>query len=116
MHDPFLVGRGQTVSDLHLIINCFAQRYRSAPDPLAQGLAFQQLRNQVRYAVMSRHLMDSKNVGVVQRRSCPRFLLKTAQAIGIRGEGLGQNFDGYLSVQTCIVRAIHFAHPACTEW
>ena len=64
---------------------------------------------------MSRHLVDHENVGMIQRRSGPRFLLKPAQAIGIGGQGLGQNLDRDFAVQSRIVRAIHFAHSACTE-
>ena len=64
---------------------------------------------------MSRHLVDHKNVGMIQRRRGPRFLLEAAASGRVGSEGLGKNLDRDFAVEPGIVRAIYFAHSARTQ-
>jgi hypothetical protein len=52
---------------------------------------------------------------MIQRRSRSRFQLEAAQPFGIRADGLGQHFDRDLTIQPGVVRAVDFAHSACTQ-
>ncbi len=52
------------------------------------------------------------DVRVIQRGNCARFLLETAQSIGIGSEGLGKNLDRDLAPQTRVTGPIDFAHPS----
>ena len=42
----------------------------------------------------------------------PRFQLEAAQAIGVIGEGGGEDLDGHRAPELGIVRPVHFAHAA----
>ena len=66
-------------SDLHRL----AHRDGTAIQPLAQRLALQQLRDQVRRAVLHPNVVHGKNVGMIERGDGARFLLEAAHAIGI---------------------------------
>ena len=49
---------------------------------------------------------------MVQRREDLRFALETRQAIGITGEGIGQDLERDVALQLRVLRAIDLAHPA----
>ena len=63
----------------------------------------------------SGHLVHGKNVGMVQRRRRPRFLLEATKAIGIGRDRLRQDLDGDFAVEPGIVRATDFAHSTRGE-
>jgi hypothetical protein len=51
---------------------------------------------------------------MVQRGCGTGFLLEAAKAFGMGCKVLGQDLDGYISVQAGIVGAINLAHSART--
>ena len=55
------------------------------------------------------------DVWVIQRSNGARFLLEAAHSIGIGREGLRQDFDRDIAIQTRITCAIHLAHATRTE-
>ena len=59
--------------------------------------------------------MDVRNVRVIQRRENLRFPLKTRQAIGIIGKGIGKDLERDVALQSRVVRAIDLAHSPGAE-
>jgi hypothetical protein len=59
---------------------------------------------------------DRKDVGVIQRGGCARFLFEPLQAIPIGAEAGRQDFDGDVAPEPGVPCAIHLAHAARTEW
>jgi hypothetical protein len=51
-------------------------------------------------------VMDGKNVGMIERRNGPRFLLKAPQPLAVSGERLGQNFHRDIAPQPGVARSI----------
>src|SRR2546427_10749651 len=49
---PLPHERRQTLRDLHSAVNRLTQRQRPSTETLAQGIAFQQLRHQIRHALI----------------------------------------------------------------
>ena len=115
MDDALLVRRRQSARHLQAVVNCLAGGERAVPQSLAQGFAFQQLRDDVRRALLVSDVEDGKNVGMIQCRCRSRFLREALHAVTVRGKRCRQNLDGYGPIQPGIVRAIHFAHPARAE-
>jgi hypothetical protein len=61
--------RRQPTRDLDRIVNHFAQGDRATAETFAQRLAFQQFGYKIRNATIVRgHLVNGKNVGMIQRR------------------------------------------------
>ena len=89
-----------------------AMRQRAARENVAQALAFEQLRNHEGRAVMLPDIVNTENVGMIERSDGASLLLETPQAVGIGGERGGQNFDGDIASQTLIAGAINLAHAA----
>ncbi len=79
---------------------------------IAQALALQQLGNHERRPVVLTDVVNAENIGMIERGNGTRFLLKTPQAVGIGGEGSGQNLDGDIASQALIACAVNFAHTA----
>src|SRR5215207_6490977 len=60
-------------------------------------------------------LMDSNDVGMIQRRGGTRFLLKPAQPIFMCYEVIGKQFKGYTTAKSRVVGQVDFTHPATAE-
>ena len=71
MDDAFRVRRRQAVGCLQGIVNRFALRQRRAIHPLAQGLAFQQFRNDIRRAIVRADVKDDQDVRMIERAGRP---------------------------------------------
>ena len=88
MDDALVVRRGQAARDLHANSTALRTGSGAAVQPLAQRLALEQLRDDVRRAVVRADVVDREDVRMVQRRGRARFLLEAAQPIGVRRETL----------------------------
>ena len=112
MNDPFFVRRGQSMRDLHGIVESLAHRNRSAAQPLAQCLALQQFGDDVRRALARANVEHRQNVGMVQGSGGEGLLLETAQPVGVKRKRLRQDLDRHFALETRIAGAIDLAHAA----
>jgi hypothetical protein len=78
---------GQAVGDLHGVLSGFANGQRAPFKALPQCLTFEQLRDDVRRAVMLPDVVNSVNVRVIQRGSGAGFVLKNASGAQDRRPG-----------------------------
>ncbi len=92
-----------------------ARRQRSEFDFLAKGLTLEEFADEEGCALVRADVVDSENVGVIQRSDGFRFLLEAAQAVGILGERFGKDFDGHGAVEAGVPGAIDFAHAASAQ-
>ena len=116
MNDSAIMSCSQSLSTLQSIFDCFANRQRSRHQPLSQRLALQQFHNYVgRTRVGRAKLIDAEDVGVVQSRRSPSFLLKAPQAIFIAGQRIRQNFDRDFALQASVTGTVHLSHSACAD-
>ena len=79
---------------------------------LAQALAFKQLGDDVRRAVMGADVEEREDVGMVECRRGARLLFKTAQAFRVGRERERQYLDCHVPPEARIVRATDLAHTA----
>ena len=115
MNDAFFVRRGQSVRDLQGVVQSLAQRDWSAAQALAQGLALEQFGDYVGRAFARADVEYGQNIGMVQRSGGESFLLKTAQAVGIKRKRLRQNFDRHFAFEARVAGAINLAHASRAE-
>jgi hypothetical protein len=62
------------------------------------------------------NIVNGANVGMVQRRSCARFTLEALDGLRIASGAFGQEFQGHVTAETRIFRAVHDSHPAATQF
>src|SRR5262245_11839017 len=112
MDDAVAVRGRQSCGDLTGVVDRLATRHGHF---VSQRRTLKQFCYEIRRAPACADIIDSKNVGVIQRADGACLLLKAAQRIRSTGESLGQNLHCDLAAETCIASAIDFAHPARTE-
>ena len=115
MGDLLVVRGGETARDVSGDIHRFADGQGSIGDPLAQGLALEQLHHRVGMAVALPDVEDRQDVGVRQRRNRVRFALEARQRLRISGDGRRNNLDRDVAIQPPVARAIDLAHAARAE-
>ena len=115
MDDPLLVRRREPARDLGRVVEHLAYRDPASGQPLAQRLAFEELRDDVRRAVVFAEVVDREDAGMVQRRRRARLLLEPAQPVGVLRERRRQHLDRHLAVQPRVPRPIDLPHPARAE-
>jgi hypothetical protein len=52
---------------------------------------------------------------MVQRREDVCLALKPREPVGIESEGVRQGLQCDVATETCVLRTIDLAHPACTD-
>src|SRR5579862_284272 len=89
----------QAPRNLGTAFNALAQRKGSAFQALAQSLSFQQFGYKIRRSLILAQLVDSQNIGMVERRRCAGLLLEAKQTILIVGREVVENLDGNFSIE-----------------
>ena len=87
-------------------------RELAAGEDGAQGLAFEELLDDVGRAVVLADVVDGGDVGVVQDAGGLGLLLEAAQAIGVGGEGGGEDLDGDVAAEARVLGAVDLPHAA----
>lgn len=64
---------------------------------------------------MSAHVVDSENVGMIERAGRPGFLFEPPQPVQIAAEVGGQNLDRNLAAEPRVLRPVHFTHATRTN-
>ena len=97
------------------IVERLARRQRARCQRVAQRLAVEQLRHDVRRAVVHADVVHREDVRMVQRRGGSRFLLEALQPVGIGARRSRENLDRDVAPEARVARAIDLAHPARAE-
>jgi hypothetical protein len=61
---------------------------------------------------MCTNVEHSKDIGMIERRRCARFLFEPLDTLAVAGEFTRNNFDRDIAIEPRIARAIHLAHAA----
>jgi len=112
MHDPGLVRRGQSFSDLRRDIDDTFERQALAIHFSPKRLAVDQFRDEILSLALRTDIVDGKDVGMVERACRDRFLREPALSIRIRGGMIVKDFDGDKSLETTVPGAIDLSHSA----
>src|SRR5262249_2315643 len=101
--------------DLRRVVDGLPLGQRRLADARAKRLALEELRYDVRRAVVGADVVDAEDVGVIERAGSARFLLEPAEAVcGFRESGR-QDFHGHFASQPRVVGAIDLAHASGAE-
>src|SRR5208337_1328442 len=87
--DSGIVSGGQSTGHLHAKVQHFPQPHRTFTKAITQGLALQQLGDDVRRAVVLADVKNRDNVGMIQGSSSLGFLLKRRRRSGSRDQYSG---------------------------
>jgi hypothetical protein len=110
-----LVRRLESLGDLAAQVERFLDGQGAARDPLGEVLARHQLEHEIRAAPGLVHLVDLRDVGMVQGREDPRLALEAPQAILVGRQRVREHLDRDLALQPRVLRAVDLAHASGTE-
>ena len=112
---PFSCAAARPARDLDRDVDRLADRQRRRSRPVAQRLALEQLRDEVRRAVVRADVVERDDVGVGERRDGARLLLEAAQAVRVRRQVAGQDLDRDVAPEARVAGAVDLSHAARTE-
>ena len=111
VHDPLLVRRREPAGDLDGVVDRLAHRERTRQQSRPQRFPFEELRDDVRGAVVRAEVVDRGDAGVVQHAGGPRFLLEALEPVRVLRESRGQNLDRHVAPKARILRPVDLPHP-----
>ena len=103
------------VGDLHANLERLLEPDGSSLDPVLQGCAFEALHHDEQPVLMFADIVDSANVGMIERRSSPRFTLKTLAGLRILRQFFRKEFERHPPTKPLIFSLVNHAHPATTQ-
>ena len=115
MGDAAFVSRRETVQDAESDLDRLAHRHRSVSNALAQRRARQQFGDDISGAALAADVIERDDVGVIEGRGGPRFLLEARDAVGVCRQQLREDLDRDLAVQAGVLRSIDLAHSAFAQ-
>jgi hypothetical protein len=110
MHDPALVGGGETAADLRGVRETLSERERSGGEAFPQRFPLEKFAHEVGRTVMTTDVMDRQEVRVVEAAEGARLPLEALQPLGVGGEVGREDLDRHVPREFRIPRAIHLAH------
>jgi hypothetical protein len=106
---------GQSVGDLRRKANDAVDRHRTVGDDVAQRPPVDELHRDVRRAVLLGNVVNRDDVRVVERRGRACLTLEACESTGVAGELRRKHFDGDVTPQLHMARAMYLAHAPRTD-
>ena len=78
-------------------------------DPVRECWPVDELEDERANAIRFFEAVDGRDVRMIQRSEDVCFTFEAGEAVGIGGEGLGQNFDCDVAIELRVARAIDLA-------
>ncbi len=83
MDNAFVMSGSQSLGDLYRILRSFTKRERAIAESLSHRLALQEFCYEVGNAILSSHIIDNENVGMIESAGGASLLLEALQAARI---------------------------------
>jgi hypothetical protein len=115
MYDATSMNGIESGSNLHGNTERFVNLQALGLQLPAQSLAFYVLGGDEVCAVLLAYFVDGDDVRVIQGGSGFCLSFETMQALFIKDEFIGQQFERDVSFKFCVHRQIDFAHTACAN-
>jgi len=112
MQDALGVGGVERVSDVDADVQQAVEFQRRTVDQVFERGAFHELHNQECAAIFFADIVDSADIGVIQRGSSFGFAAESLQRCGIPGERIGKKFDGDEAFEAGVLRFVDNAHSS----
>jgi len=110
--DALLVRGREPFGDLGRGLDRPSRRETAARELAAEGLALQQLLDDIRSAVVLPDVIDGRDVGMVQDAGGFRLLLEAAEPVRVLRKRRRQHLDRDLSSEPWILRPVDLTHPS----
>ena len=104
----------QSFADLNAELQHLRQRQRAFAQAVGKSFAFEKLHDQIVSSILMANIVQSADVGMIQRRNRPCLALKALPGFG-RREMRRKNLNRNRAIEAGVARAVNLAHAACTD-
>ena len=115
VHDALLVGGGEAPCDLDGELHRLARAQRAAGHAVAEGLALQQLRDDIGRAVVLPEIVDGDDVGVVEDAYGFGLVLEAADPVFVDRDLGVEDLEGHVAGEPLVFGAVDLAHASPAE-
>lgn len=115
MHDPFFVCSFEGVCYLQAEGERFLPAERTAHEALSEILALDHFQDEETFAVHMFETVNSRDMGVVERREHVGLAFKTGQPLGVVSQRIGEKLEGHVAAQAGVAGAENLAHSALPD-
>ena len=115
MNDRVLVGVHERIGNLHAVAERLIVRQAVGRKHVAQRPSIHVLHRDKDPTVGFTDLVDGTDVRVIQGRGQPRLPFEPRQTFRIGREGVRQDLERHLAIQSRVASLVHLAHAARAE-
>ena len=115
VRDALFVRRREAGGDLPAEVDRLGRGQRPGREPRRERLAFQELGDEVRRAVVRAEIEDREDVRMIERARRVRLAHEALQPVGVSGEGRGQHFDRDVTIEARVPGPVDLAHAPVAE-
>ncbi len=113
--DAGVVGGGEGIGDLPRQSQRFRDWNRAMADPRREIFAVDQLHGDERPGAFASGVVDVGDVRVIQGGERPGFTGEAHDAVGVGGEGVGQDLQRDVTIELGVAGPVDLAHPAGSD-
>ena len=115
MHNPFFVCSFKGVCYLQAEGERFLPAERTANEPLRKILTLDHFQDEEAFAVHMFETVNSRDMGVVERREYMGLAFETGQPLGVVSQRIGEKFEGHVAAQARVVGTENLAHSTLSD-
>jgi len=115
VNDASTVRRSQGLCYFDTQLQGPLQGHAPLRDLVTERLPAQVLLHHVVHTVVGAHVVDGRDMRVIQRRRSASFLLETTQALRVGRKLRRQHLDRDLAAEPCVLGEVHLPHTAFAD-
>ena len=115
MDDAALVRVGKSARDLRPVLADRRQGKPASRDGVPERLSLDELHGEEHVPAVFAHVVDVSDVRVAERGGGPCLADQPGARVLVLHQIAGEDLQGEVPVQTCVVGPVHLAHPARAE-
>src|SRR5262245_30680300 len=115
MDDPVSMRRVERRSHLRSDAQNFVHGQGTTPEPAVEGLAVEELHDEIRVLALDADVVERADVGMVEAGDGLRLDLKAGAGLGGGSERGRDELERYVTTEPRVARAIDLSHAARAE-
>src|SRR5689334_8844239 len=116
MHDSLPVSGIESIRHLDPKIEQPLRFERPVPDQVLQGCPVQKFHHDEGTAILLVDFVNRTDVRVIQSRGGSCLALETAESLGISGNVVRKELEGYEAAELCILGFVHNSHAPTAKF
>ena len=113
--DPRPVRSRKAVGNGRADLRRLAPSHRTTHEPLAQGLALEQLGDRVGDAILGAEIVDGEDIRMIEPGDRLGLSLEARDAFRVLSDRCRQHLDRHVPIEPLVARPVDLAHPTLAD-